>query len=459
MAEWYYARNNQRLGPVTLEQLKQLAASGQLSANDLVWKEGMANWAAASTIPGIFGAPAAPAAPPARSPAVASSGVSGTLPDEVVALPLGSSGPSLVDTAMLIAKRAVEPDLEALKVADEEKAELSKAGFAGETTQRYLVWRRSMLWVALVPLAFTGISLVIDSAVYSFENLNGFGVLMEVLRILTLLGLPAAGGDTAPWTWSKPQTSPQMRRDLGLPRLLWSADHLPTHSARMDLQGRVEQQPIRGTLRSLCQAWAWNSLAVIDGVDYQPHEHSSGSGARSTAYPDSASGSGCHRIAGRFFALDVRGCSSFGMSAWVTHFVTPVRGVIFTLCMTLAPVCYLVGSATFLRPIASPGDRGKVAAFWQWIYYGLSARWRISYRGYPDALITEEKLGAYGVWIAVLLFLDFIGRSLFVTVVGAQFVLSLSRSALIAQQQIAKTDQGRALDRRLSELEPLIGKL
>ncbi|MFO0844149.1 MAG: GYF domain-containing protein [Gemmataceae bacterium] len=70
--EWFYTVNGQQAPtPATAVQLKQLAANGQLQPTDLVWQEGMANWAPANTIKGLFpgrGAAAEPAAdaPPAK---------------------------------------------------------------------------------------------------------------------------------------------------------------------------------------------------------------------------------------------------------------------------------------------------------------------------------------------------------------------------------------------------------
>jgi hypothetical protein len=72
VAEWFYVEQGQRRGPVTWQQLQQLAAGGQLKPADLVWKNGMAQWSPASTQAGLFGGPApapAPAAPPAPKPA------------------------------------------------------------------------------------------------------------------------------------------------------------------------------------------------------------------------------------------------------------------------------------------------------------------------------------------------------------------------------------------------------
>jgi len=77
MADWFYGRDGQQQGPVSSAGLKQLADSGQLRPDDLVWQEGMAKWVAASQVKGLFAPPAAPAAdaplpiaPPYSPPAV-----------------------------------------------------------------------------------------------------------------------------------------------------------------------------------------------------------------------------------------------------------------------------------------------------------------------------------------------------------------------------------------------------
>jgi GYF domain 2 len=54
---WFVARDGHNLGPVSLAQLKQLAISGQIRAADLVWQEGMGNWAPASAIPALMDRP------------------------------------------------------------------------------------------------------------------------------------------------------------------------------------------------------------------------------------------------------------------------------------------------------------------------------------------------------------------------------------------------------------------
>ena len=49
MSTWYYARGDQRLGPVDVNEMRALAARGELDGEDLVWTDGMADWAPAST--------------------------------------------------------------------------------------------------------------------------------------------------------------------------------------------------------------------------------------------------------------------------------------------------------------------------------------------------------------------------------------------------------------------------
>lgn len=41
---WYYARGDERMGPVDDREIVALAATGQIGAQTLVWREGMADW-------------------------------------------------------------------------------------------------------------------------------------------------------------------------------------------------------------------------------------------------------------------------------------------------------------------------------------------------------------------------------------------------------------------------------
>ncbi len=52
--EWMYFVDGQQHGPVSSQGLRQLAAAGKLSPTDLVWREGLAEWAPAAKLKGLF---------------------------------------------------------------------------------------------------------------------------------------------------------------------------------------------------------------------------------------------------------------------------------------------------------------------------------------------------------------------------------------------------------------------
>jgi hypothetical protein len=83
MAEqWYYTRQGQRFGPLSQDQIRQLAQVGQLQQGDLVWTEGMAEWTPAGRFAQLF-APAA-AAPVGMVP----------LPGPAPAMPMAAMQPA-----------------------------------------------------------------------------------------------------------------------------------------------------------------------------------------------------------------------------------------------------------------------------------------------------------------------------------------------------------------------------
>lgn len=51
---WYYARGQQKVGPVSATVLKRLAAEARLLPTDMVWKQGAQKWVAAGLVKGLF---------------------------------------------------------------------------------------------------------------------------------------------------------------------------------------------------------------------------------------------------------------------------------------------------------------------------------------------------------------------------------------------------------------------
>jgi hypothetical protein len=52
--EWYYTKGEERIGPISSDQLKSLATSGELNPDDLIWKDGREEWTPASQLRGLF---------------------------------------------------------------------------------------------------------------------------------------------------------------------------------------------------------------------------------------------------------------------------------------------------------------------------------------------------------------------------------------------------------------------
>jgi len=53
--EWYWSKrgSDERNGPVSSEEFKELAEEGDLEPDDLVWTEGMDDWQEASSVEGV----------------------------------------------------------------------------------------------------------------------------------------------------------------------------------------------------------------------------------------------------------------------------------------------------------------------------------------------------------------------------------------------------------------------
>lgn len=59
--QWHVGRGGRQSGPFSTEQVREMAARGELSRGDLVWKQGMADWVDCASIEGLL--------PDTRSPA------------------------------------------------------------------------------------------------------------------------------------------------------------------------------------------------------------------------------------------------------------------------------------------------------------------------------------------------------------------------------------------------------
>jgi hypothetical protein len=88
--QWFIGRGGKQDGPYPDERLRELIAGGSVTAETLVWTQGMNAWAKASEVPGLmFGAPRPPAMPAGSTTAVTyATDASGPLSTHVRVWPL-----------------------------------------------------------------------------------------------------------------------------------------------------------------------------------------------------------------------------------------------------------------------------------------------------------------------------------------------------------------------------------
>jgi len=51
MSDWFYGKDGTQHGPVSEQEMANLTASGQIDANTIIWREGMADWLPISQVP------------------------------------------------------------------------------------------------------------------------------------------------------------------------------------------------------------------------------------------------------------------------------------------------------------------------------------------------------------------------------------------------------------------------
>jgi hypothetical protein len=107
-SQWHYSKDGSQHGPVTSQRLRELSASGDLEPNDLIWKEGLADWRPAMSLKGLFPEPAKPSGPPPLPPNATPTSRSATPPMAEGPAPATVRKPDFFDKARELAQRATE---------------------------------------------------------------------------------------------------------------------------------------------------------------------------------------------------------------------------------------------------------------------------------------------------------------------------------------------------------------
>jgi len=214
---WYYAQNGKTFGPVSLDQLKELARSGTLKPTDHVLPVGSQDWRLASSQPDLF---ARKAPPPAQAPVAGGRAAAPPpkressppqMPDDAFA----SEGPKTWSLASYPFEEGERPalfdepqeasigrrftrhfsrlftwNLQKVVVDEDERRFLHSQGVEDPTLQRYLTWRHSLLLILVFPVFLLALLNTVDFLTGGLDDLNAVGKAILVLEILFPFALP-----------------------------------------------------------------------------------------------------------------------------------------------------------------------------------------------------------------------------------------------------------------------------
>ncbi len=434
-ANWYYLKQGQRHGPTSDQELRKLVESGQLQASDLVWRQGLPEWVRADSVEELF-------------PDLPSSDF--------------SEGLHLFwEQVTLHVRRAFSWNLRAVTVYPPEAVHLKAAGVTEPTLQSYLVWRRSVLLVVIVPCFITAILHTINAG-GDFENLNGFGCLLEVVGILAFYALPVSAL-LAALCWWRYQRSHRILLAGGV-----VAFAVPILLAFFPIEWLIDTEAADELERLMLQG-----VGILVGIVYyiqlMPTVLSLLPGILRA----------CLRLKTLIPAAVVPGWLLMGAAPlyfllWLVVFVAVNQfagNLLLILGILLwigAPLVFLFRADLFVRPLISEQDRQRVTQL-QLAFLGAASLGALFLFIY---LTTKELFGKTIVgfdqhdslvrpWNPDLLqfIVEYLTRSLFMTVLFADLILKMNLSIWFQSKQFAGSADAAAYDRLMVNTQETLGRV
>jgi hypothetical protein len=485
--EWYYFVNNTQVGPVPLDELKAAVASGKLAPTDLVWQDGTPDWVAARTVPGLFPGTATKPAPssapqptytlsPPPPPAAPARRDPEPLPldeptprakarprrDDDGAPALAAGMPEWVKLAQVFLFRACTTDPGRVKPEASEDAALTRAGVMDATSRKLATWRRSMLFVAAVPCAFAALFGLIDVIAMdknSKEFYSAFGLLLFYVRALAVFALPAAAV-LAALTYDRLATSVRWVLLGGLIAFVvpvavafvptdWLMELKVTGSEKV---ADVERARVIGGMRVGVEFY----LLLVPTVFSLLPAVSRACIRLKLLLPESlVPGWGLVASTPLFVLLTL---STFVLLYHIAGNALLLLGLLLWIG---APLLYLLKFDLLTRPITEPADRDGLSKL-SFVVLGtmlLGILMLVVYM-FTTKILGVTILGfdteksAFRPWSLDLhkLWIEYLGRSLFLTVFFSDLLLRVALSVWREERTFANSAQSSAFDRTMTGL-------
>lgn len=480
MSRWYYAKDGQTKGPLSFEELQALGDRAELGERDNVFEEGSTGWVPAATVPGLIRTGLVPPSPVVSPPSLpplpepewdprmtfrANAPTATTPVDAPMAIaavptaPLPPPPPSTPFGTILV--RAFTSNIGTATVGEGEVPILQGAGILDRTVQRYLVWRRSVLWVAVVLTSFTAILGVITELVgiiktedaFAFFRQAPFNADMKISALawllfpITMLGLfvMPLTAVLAATNWARPRLSFKL--------LAWGtlvAFGLPLLVALVPLRWQLSIHFSNETGTNL----TYMVLGFIGGlyllITLLPIVTGLISGLVSAAVrfkllvPSVVIPGWLLLLASALYGLVL-----YVFFITLNAFLTSSLMLLAVLLFALTPFVYVLYARVFVQPAdSSTVARVTMAA---WINMGMGI---VSVLFLFLALMTTKfgeatvvSLGGgpalLSLWQIIQMVISFIGRSLFVTVVAFDLLIRFNLHSWGVTERFAGTPEAK----------------
>lgn len=486
---WMASRDGgQPFGPYDINQVATYLAQGQILATDGLWHQGAQNWVPAGQLPALAvggqSNPAQPQAQPAQPDPYNPYGQPGQPYGGHPGQPhggqpgydpygqpqgggaFGGANPYAQGGFGRYVKRAFDWNLRHLEVDQAERANLLSKGVHDENAQRYLVWRRSILLVIMIPMGISALLAVIGLFTINWQGLSAMGVLTQLLRVAGLFVLPVTAY-LASQSWDNQRKSRRVLLfgwaiALGIPLLLAliPAGWLFNMQGANPLQ-RAEMTAMLSVVGAIGAFVALmpTVLSVIPGV-------LRGCLRIKALLPNSI-------LPGLFL---VAATPLYVMLFLVVFtIVNQIAGnfllILGVLALAASPVIYLFHSGTFTRPLRSEQEFAKIGAVQNQamivmgiglaliVLYALTATLAIPGRGEVSLIGTNAQTSMMRPWDPnIFQFpLEYISRSLFTTAAVADLFMLMNLALWKNSKVIEGTPEGQAYDHVMANIEEIGG--
>jgi hypothetical protein len=356
------------------------------------------------------------------------------------------------------------------------------------------------VWVAVVPLGVMAILNIIYSILEQMKIYGGAGILVEIVVMLCWLALPGLAVFAA-LMWAKPRFS-QFLVTLGfligfavplvisiLPNHWWIGDKPPTSDSAEE-GFRI----ITYLVKAFAGFYAYFlALPLVLAVAVGTLR---AAGRLRILLPESSTPGIVLTSVAPIVSLLFIAIPFMFIHALIEYYALLFLAIIL---LAAAPLIYMIMAGTFIRPIATPGDRAAVN-LWSWVSFGIGGAGavclivflivslpsseekkaaldeRLAQIDFPKDFPDMPKMDKGGkpkggsssssssgppkmpasipFMLSLRLGIEFLGCALFATVWASQFLVWASVLAARSGQPLAQN-----AERRMAELEPVVGKI